>query len=151
MEAVSQALEVLAGDDVHDLFTLTFYPVSLQVESHSAVGSQRAAASQMLASTAERLHVPLLAALAMRVKLDAFTKVKGAIPNMTNTLAKKKADEIKHRDFCIDAFHQNQEETVAKEVEKADLILLAGLGLSSCVLFVCLFVIVWLSVCVLVV
>merc|ERR1711956_30073 len=35
---------------------------------------------------------------------------------------KEKADEIKHKDFCVDEFNTNQLQTEKKEREKADLI-----------------------------
>jgi hypothetical protein len=43
---------------------------------------------------------PKLSTLAMKVRLDAFTKVKKAMDDMIADLIKEKADEIKHRDFC---------------------------------------------------
>merc|ERR1719258_1010962 len=41
---------------------------------------------------------------------------------MVATLLQEKADEIKHKDFCVDEFNKNQLETERKEREKADLI-----------------------------
>merc|ERR1719178_369371 len=37
-------------------------------------------------------------------------------------LLKEKADEIKHKDFCVEEFNQNQLQTEKKEREKQDLI-----------------------------
>merc|ERR1711907_394298 len=81
MEAVSKALSVLSGDDAHDLFTKTFNPSLLQQEStmHS---ERRAQASKLLSAVASKLQNPHLATLAVRVRLDAFTKVKKAIDDM---------------------------------------------------------------------
>merc|ERR1712190_186853 len=39
-------------------------------------------------------------------------------------LLKEKADEIKHKDFCVDEFNTNQLQTEKKEREKKDLIAL---------------------------
>merc|ERR1719458_1864701 len=61
-------------------------------------------------------------ALAHRVRLDAFTRVKKAIDDMITQLMKEKADEIKHKDFCVDEFNTNQLQTEKKEREKSDLI-----------------------------
>merc|ERR1712174_135470 len=46
----------------------------------------------------------------------------GAIDDMIAQLLKEKADEIKHKDFCVDEFNTNELQTEKKEREKADLI-----------------------------
>ena len=38
---------------------------------------------------------------------------------MVIALLKKKADEIKHKDFCVEEFNENQLETEAKECAKS--------------------------------
>merc|ERR1712127_984283 len=78
--------------------------------------------SKLLSQVAKKLNSPRLSALAYRVRLDAFTRVKKAIDDMIAQLMKEKADEIKHKDFCVDEFNTNQLQTEKKEREKADLI-----------------------------
>jgi len=119
MEAVSKALEVLSGDDAHDLFTRTFNPALLQVSSGS--DDKRVAASKVLFAVASKFHNPRLSALAYQVKLDAFTRVKKAIDDMIEQLLKEKDDEIKHKDFCNDEFNTNQLQTEKKDRQKRDL------------------------------
>jgi chromosome segregation ATPase len=121
MEAVSKALAVLSGDDAHDLFTKTFNPSLLQKEGamHS---ERRAQASAVLSAVAKKVQNPRLATLAVRVRLDAFTRVKKAIDDMVAQLLKEKADEIKHKDFCVDEFNTNELQTEKKERAKSDLI-----------------------------
>jgi len=121
MEAVSKALAVLSGDDAHDLFTKTFNPSLLQ-EQNSMNSERRSQASKLLSSVAKRLQSPRLATLAVRVRLDAFTRVKKAIDDMVAQLLKEKEDEIKHKDFCVEEFNTNELQTDKKEREKADLI-----------------------------
>merc|ERR1711957_339387 len=88
MEAVSKALAVLSSDDAHDLFTKTFNPSLLQTES--AMNSERRAkAAKVLSNIAHKLQSPRLATLAVRVRLDAFTRVKKAIDDMIAQLLKK--------------------------------------------------------------
>merc|ERR1712146_325037 len=120
MEAVSKALAVLSSDDAHDLFTKTFNPSLLQKENamHS---ERRMQASKLLSATASKLQNPRLATLAVRVRLDAFTRVKKAIDDMVTQLLKEKEDEIKHKDFCVEEFNSNELQTEKKEREKADL------------------------------
>merc|ERR1719460_3531662 len=120
MEAVSKALAILSGDDAHDLFTRTFNPSLLQKENamHS---ERRAQASKLLSAVAKKFQNPRLATLAVRVRLDAFTRVKKAIDDMVAQLLKEKEDEIKHKDFCVDEFNTNQLQTEKKDREKQDL------------------------------
>jgi len=120
MEAVSKALAILSSDDAHHTFTRTFNPALLQTEAatHSARQSQ---ASKLLRAAALKLNSPWLATFAMKVKLDAFTKVKKAIDDMIAQLMKEKEDEIKQKDFCIEEFHNNEVETERKDREKSDL------------------------------
>merc|ERR1719407_5143 len=120
MEAVSKALAVLSSDDAHDLFTKTFNPSLVQKESamHS---ERRSQASKLLSAVAHKLQNPRLATLAVRVRLDAFTRVKKAIDDMVAQLLKEKEDEIKHKDFCVDEFNTNELQTEKKEREKQDL------------------------------
>jgi len=121
MEAVSKALAVLSGDDAHDLFTRTFNPALLQTGAADQ-SQRRKAASAVLSAVAKKVNNPKLAALAYRVRLDAFTRVKKAIDDMVAELLKEKEDEIKHKDFCVDEFNTNAVQTERKEREKADLL-----------------------------
>jgi chromosome segregation ATPase len=75
-----------------------------------------------LSKAAHKLESPRLAVLAVKVRLDAFVRVKKAIDDMVTALLKEKADEIKHKDFCVDEFNKNQMETEKKERKKSDLI-----------------------------
>merc|ERR1711912_142690 len=120
MEAVSKALAVLSTDDAHDLFTKTFNPSLLQKES-SMHAERRVQASALLSAVAKKVQNPRLATLAVRVRLDAFTRVKKAIDDMVSQLLKEKEDEIKHKDFCVEEFNTNELQTEKKERTKQDL------------------------------
>merc|ERR1719178_466179 len=121
MEACSKALAVLSSDDAHDLFTKTFNPAFVQTES-AARSERRSKAAAVLSSVAKKVDSPRLSALAAKVRLDAFTKVKKAIDDMVAQLLKEKEDEIKHKDFCVEEFNTNQLQTEKKDREKEDLI-----------------------------
>jgi len=123
MEACSKALAILSSDDAHDLFTKTFNPAFVQTESR-ANSERRSKAAAVLASVAKKLNSPRLSAIATKVRLDAFTRVKKAIDDMVAQLLKEKADEIKHKDFCVDEFNTNQLQTEKKDREKEDLLAL---------------------------
>jgi len=117
MEATSKALAVLSSDDAHELVTRTFNPSFLQTDMQS---DRRAQVSKLLSAVAQKVQNPRLAALAVHVRLDAFTKVRKAIDEMLVQLAKEKADEIKQRDFCISEFDKNTMATTKKSREKED-------------------------------
>merc|ERR1719388_161923 len=121
IEAVSKALAILSSDDAHDLFSKTFNPALLEKEN-SQHQRMRQAAFKLLSRTAAKPNSPALTALATRVRLDAFTKVKKAIDDMVAQLLKDKEDEIKHRDYCIDGLNENEKETQKNEHEKKNLI-----------------------------
>jgi chromosome segregation ATPase len=119
MEAVAKALEILSGDDAHDLFTKTFNFV--QREAKSTQKRRQTKASKLLAAVARKTHNPKLMTLALRIRLDAFTKVKKAIDDMVAELIKQQADEVKLKDYCIEALNVNQRNTEDKEREKKTL------------------------------
>merc|ERR1719181_2083074 len=121
MEACSKALAVLSSDEAHDLFTKTFNPAFVQTSENS---ERQTAASKLLKDVALKVDSPRLAAVAMKVKLDAFVRVKKAIDDMIAQLMAEKQDEIKHKDFCVEEFNTNQVQTERKEAEKQDLLAL---------------------------
>merc|ERR1719390_601739 len=119
MEACSKALAVLSSDDAHDLFTKTFNFMQKESIMHS---ERRTQASKLLSDAAQKLQNPRLATLAMRVKLDAFTRVKKAIDDMVAQLTKEKEDEIKHKDFCVENLNQNERGQELKARDISDLV-----------------------------
>lgn len=107
--SVAEALKILSSDEVHDLFTSTFNPDEptgfMQFTTNK---SKRAHVQKILRQAATKYHNPRIASLAVNIRLDAFTKVKKAIDDMIAQLAKEKDDEIKHKDWCNENFHQNK-------------------------------------------
>jgi len=121
IEAVSKALAILSSDDAHNLFTKTFNPALL--ETRNSKRSQRqVAASKLLSDVAKKLGSPRLTAMALKVRLDAFTRVKKAIDDMIATLLKEKEEEIKHKDFCVNGFNENDKITENKQRDKEELV-----------------------------
>jgi len=118
MEACSKALAVLSSDDAHDLFTKTFNFLQKENSMHS---ERRTQAAKILSAAARKSQNPRLATLAVRVRLDAFTRVKKAIDDMVSQLLKEKEDEIKHKDFCVAEFNTNELQTEKKTRAKQDL------------------------------
>merc|ERR1719421_1929056 len=82
---------------------------------------RRLSVSKLLSEVAQKFQSPRLSALAMKARLDSFTRVKKAIDDMVNQLLAENADEIKHKDFCVSEFNTNAQSTQTKEGEKKDL------------------------------
>merc|ERR1719161_1514192 len=119
VEAVTKAMSILSSDEAMDLGTATFNSfIQREAAEHREQQSQ---ASDLLHAVAKKIQSPRLAAFALRVRLDAFTKVKAAIDDMIAQLTKQQEDEIKQKDFCVDEFNQNQLQTEKKSREKTDL------------------------------
>merc|ERR1719161_3115804 len=119
LEAVNKALAILSSDEAMDLGTATFNSASFLQSSEER--TRRSQAADVLKAVAQKVNSPRLAAFALRMKLDAFTKVKGAIDDMIAELTKQNADEIKQKDICADEFNTNQLQTEKKIREKTDL------------------------------
>jgi len=117
--AVSKAIAVLDSDDAKDLFRKTFNPSFFAKRSSKSNSNRRVQASELLSRVANRLHSQQLASLSVELQLDAFVRVKKSIDDLVSQLLKQKADEIKHRDFCINEFNTNQMQTEKKMREKS--------------------------------
>merc|ERR550514_2646418 len=118
--AIKKALSFLTSDDAHDLFTKTFNAALLQRQS-AGQNMLRSRAAALLKKVARENRSPRLVALAYQIRLDAFTKVKQAIDDMIAELVKEQADEVKHKDFCIEELNTNQMQTEKAEREKKEL------------------------------
>ena len=121
IQAVSEALALLSSDDAHDLFTKTFNFVQVAA-SKTGEDARRARAANMLADAAHKLNSPQLSEMATAVRLDAFTRVKKAIDDMIAALLQEKADEIKHKDFCVAELNTNERQTELKDRTKNELL-----------------------------
>merc|ERR1719333_19918 len=120
MQAVSKAMAVLTDEDAMDTFSSTFSLVQ-KASVTSFKSKRRADASKRLADVARKYNNPHLMTLAVRVRLDAFEKVKQAIDDMIAELLKQKEDEIKQKDFCVDGFNENEKQTTEQTRIKTDL------------------------------
>eukprot|EP00746_Dinoflagellata_sp_MGD_P073092 gnl/MRDRNA2_/MRDRNA2_29667_c0_seq1.p1 gnl/MRDRNA2_/MRDRNA2_29667_c0~~gnl/MRDRNA2_/MRDRNA2_29667_c0_seq1.p1 ORF type:complete len:679 (-),score=204.94 gnl/MRDRNA2_/MRDRNA2_29667_c0_seq1:67-2103(-) len=119
MTAISETLTILTEDDARDNFAKTQF---LQISSQRKADLlARKRAAQILLAVAKKTDKPALSALAIAMKSDVFTKIKGAIDNMVAQLGQESQDEIKHRDFCTEELNQNERQTTAKYEFKADL------------------------------
>jgi hypothetical protein len=121
LQACSEALAILSSDDAHDTFTKTFNFVQVSRESKLQNQEQRTKAANMLMAAAKKFSNPRLSTLATKVRLDAFTKVVESLDQMKAELKKEKEDDIKMKDFCVEALHENEMAQAMKARDIADL------------------------------
>jgi hypothetical protein len=115
-QAVAETIALLNSDEAHDLFGKT---VNSFIQT--TVVSRRTRAVEALQAAAKKTGSQMLARLAVVAQLDAFTKVKEAIDNMVTELNTQQKDEVKHRDFCIEEFAENEKQTAIAQDELSDL------------------------------
>merc|ERR1719191_322982 len=118
IEACSKALAFLSSDEAHELFARSLGFVQVASKSTS---SKRARGLKVLVQAAKKFQDPRISMLTVEARLDAFTEVKKSIQDMIDALIKEKADEIKHKDFCVEELIANECDTEMKERDKADL------------------------------
>merc|ERR1719456_1892181 len=92
IQAVSETIEILNGDDAKDAMDTTFS----FVQTNKNADKHRREAAAVLRKT----RSPELSMLASSVELDSFTKVKAMIDKMIATLKTQQADEVKKNDWC---------------------------------------------------
>merc|ERR1719230_1972198 len=114
IKGCSEALAILSSDDAHDTFTRTFNFVQVS----KTADRRQLAAEKVLFAAAKKFGNPKIAALATRVRLDAFEKVTEQIDGMVTALKKEKADDIKMKDFCVEAINENER---AQELKQRDI------------------------------
>jgi len=117
IEAVSETIGILTADEARDAAMGTFSFIQL---SDGQNGKRKAAAS-ILRQAAASTGSPLLAALASRVELNAFKRVKKAIDGMIEKLKMQQGDEVKKHDWCISSLHENEVTVARTEAHRDDL------------------------------
>jgi hypothetical protein len=119
MAAVAKAMEFLTSDEAHELFTRALGASFMQKASRS---HRQGALVALLNRAAAASHDPRLSAMATKMRLNSFTKVKATLQTMVDKLTAEKEEEIKQKDICIDGFNKNEKETELNERKKSKLI-----------------------------
>lgn len=128
IKALGETLDILTGDEARSLFdkTVSFLQVDSVSNSHSA---EQAAAQEKAATRAMQRIVQVarkhknwaLASLAVRVKLDAFTKVKEAMDKMSVELQEQQKEEYEKHESCKKQLDETEDKIKVKSQTKADL------------------------------
>jgi len=115
--AVTKALGFLQSDEAQDLFHKSLSGASF-IQKFQKKSSRNANAADFLKKAAHKLNRPELSTLAIKVRLDSFTKVKKMIQEMIDTLTKEQADEVSKKDTCIAEINSNEASTEAATRDK---------------------------------
>merc|ERR1719310_2487950 len=122
--AIADVIAMLSDDDAFDLFGKTVDKPDVFVQVRASKRAEKATRARVvgaLNALAQKSGSTQVLALAASAQLDAFEKVKKMIDEMVAVLKKDQADEVKHRDFCVEEFDENEKQTLVKDNEIKDL------------------------------
>jgi len=104
IEAISETLQILTGDEARSLFdkTISFLQISSVARTSTSALQERAknSAMQRILSIAKKNKNWALASLAVTVRLDAFTKVRAAMDKMVAELQEQQKAEYEKAESC---------------------------------------------------
>jgi len=127
--ALSETLKILTADDARDLYAKTI-PSLLQVgavthakasEVVQARDRMQEHAMRKIAEVARKHKNWALAALAVRVNLDPFTKVKEVMDKMLAELRKQQKEEYAKVELCKKSIDKTEDDIKVELQEKKDL------------------------------
>jgi chromosome segregation ATPase len=126
IRALGEALKILTADSARDFFgkTVSFMQLGSASSSQARAALEdkaSARAMQRLAKVARRHRNWAMAALAVRVRLDAFTKVKAAMDTMLAELQKQQSEEYEKWEFCQKEIDTTEDSIKVGLNEKEDL------------------------------
>mmetsp|Transcript_22538 Transcript_22538/g.49814 ORF Transcript_22538/g.49814 Transcript_22538/m.49814 type:complete len:783 (-) Transcript_22538:86-2434(-) len=150
IKAVAEAISILTEDDARDLFhkkmgsegPSSFVQLKLESQGKEQLAARHRAASLLLQAAGNLDNLSdgpdaagvyqvwrgvegkphdRLAAMAVQVQLDAFTKVKQAIDDMVEELTSQQEEEVKHKELCGKELNENEKETYSTEQTLSDI------------------------------
>jgi len=120
--ALGETIKILTEDSARELYdkTMSFLQVG---ESSTAAAQERAVerAVGRIAKVAKKHKNWALVSLAVRVRLDAFTKVKEAMDKMHAELAKQQKEEYAKWELCKKEIDKTEDDIKVSENTKEDL------------------------------
>jgi len=127
--AIAETLRILTEDDARDLYAKTVSLVQLgstrqrkSLAERASVQDRRAeSAMQRIAAVARKHKNWALVSLAVRLRLDAFTKVKEALDKMLAELAKQQKEEYAKWETCKSNIDQTEDDIKVGVATKEDL------------------------------
>mmetsp|Transcript_73076 Transcript_73076/g.152561 ORF Transcript_73076/g.152561 Transcript_73076/m.152561 type:complete len:741 (-) Transcript_73076:39-2261(-) len=127
LQALGETLKILSEDDARDLFNSTV--TLLQISNEKGASAELSAAQERateramkrLATVAKKNGSWALAALAVRMRLDAFSKVKEAMDKMFAELSKQQKEEYEKKEACTKEIDLTEDEYKVASNTKEDL------------------------------
>jgi len=123
--ALAETIKILTEDDARDLFVKRFSFFQMASVSGSSTDAARNKAvdqaMKQILKVARKHHNWVLASLAVRVRLDPFTKVKEAMDKMTADLKEQQKAEFQKKDYCNQEIDEHEDSIKSKSQEKEDL------------------------------
>jgi len=127
--ALGETLKILTADESRDLFDKTISLVQLSSSEQKSAEAERLQAEsrlseramQRIAEVARRHHNWALVSLAVRVRLDKFTKVKEVMDKMLAELQKQQKEEYAKWEFCKKSIDETEDSIKEGENTKEDL------------------------------
>merc|ERR1719510_1109453 len=118
--ALSETLKILTDDDARELYDKTMSLLQVDASQSSAARALQRSV-QHIAEVARRNGNTALAALAVRMQLDAFTKVKEMMDKMLAELLKQQQAEYEKNEKCKKDIDVTEDNIKEGEHLKADL------------------------------
>merc|ERR1719235_905881 len=117
--AVGDTIAILTDDDARDQMSAAGTFVQLRALSkRQSLAREKTAAS--LAQAGAALGSPRLSYLAIRVRNDAFAKVKESIQGMEVQLGEEQVEEVAKKDGCVSDLNTNDKQTTERNGHKED-------------------------------
>jgi len=122
VRALGEALAILSTDDARDLYGKTMSFIQVVTSGRTAAQDQAVESSRKrIAEVAWRHGSWALATLAVRMRLDSFTKVKEAMDNMLTELEKQQREESAKFQLCNKNIDETEDTIKEGENLKQDL------------------------------
>mmetsp|Transcript_79939 Transcript_79939/g.248056 ORF Transcript_79939/g.248056 Transcript_79939/m.248056 type:complete len:713 (-) Transcript_79939:54-2192(-) len=122
IRALGEALRILTADDARDLYAKTMSFVQVAASGRTAAQDQAVERStRRIAEVARRHRSWALAALAVRMRLDTFSKVKEAMDKMLAELQKQQKEESAKLELCTRQIDEVEDSIKEGEHLKQDL------------------------------
>jgi len=125
IEALSETMEILTGDEARSLFdkTINFLQISSASQTVTSATMERAKgrAVKRLLKMSHKSGNWALASLAVSVRLDAFTKVKAAMDKMVAELTAQQKAEYEKNEVCKKELDETEDKIKVATNTKEDL------------------------------
>lgn len=119
--ALSETIGILTSDDARDLFAKSVGTSFMQVSSKTSMQQRAQRAVQHIMKSAQKSNDYVLLSLAVRVKLDGFTKIKATMDKLLAELRTQQKNEYDKNEQCKKDIDETEDNIKVANLEKRDL------------------------------